>query len=95
MASSLLLGEFQKKHKDILGVPYMPSWGKDSAIFKQVESVYGAEVSIKLINMYFAELLTDPFLQQTGASVGVFKSQIPKLLLKLKEQKGKESVGKW
>lgn len=73
----------------------MPTWGKDQVILKQIEGTYGMAESVKLINLYFAELLTDPFLQQTGASVGIFKSQIPKLVMKLHEKKGDEKVGKW
>ncbi len=53
--------------------------GKDGALIKKLLGVYGLE---KLKELYGALLSSDdPFIQQSGYSIGVFKSQINKLLV--------------
>lgn len=93
MAIDVCLQFFCDIHKETLGHPYMISYGKDNAILKQLLSTYGVKKLTKLISIFFQEIKKDKFLQGTGASVGILKSQIPKLLLKLSNDT--EKVGKW
>jgi len=72
----------------------MPIWGKDQKIMKEIIGCYGSSTTYTLICLFFQEIGKDEFLKKTGASVGVFKSQIPKLLLKVNENKNKEQVGR-
>lgn len=90
-----LISYFQEKHKDVLGNPYMVIWGKDTKIMRQINETYPVELCIKLINKFFGKLMTDSFLQRTGASIGIFKTQIPKLLIEIREEKTDEKKGRW
>jgi hypothetical protein len=88
------LAWFCSQHRAVIGSPYLISFGKDQVIMKQIVGTYGVYKTFKLVEVFFKELSTDKFLQQTGASVGIFKSQIPKLLLKVNEQVNKEKSGR-
>ena len=85
---------FSSCHMDIIGSPYLISYGKDQAIMKQIVSLYGVNKTHQLILEFFKEVSDSTFLQETGASVGIFRSQLPKLLLKLNNHKEKEQTGK-
>jgi len=85
---------FCYRHKDVLKVPYMISYGKDQAIMKQVIATYGAEKTSQLILDFFNEVPKDPFLQKAGITVGIFKTQIPKLLLRAHGTQEKEQIGR-
>jgi len=80
---------------EVLGSRYLILWGKDTKIMQQLNNTYPIETCIKLMNKFFAKLMTDKFLQQTGASVGIFKTQIPKLLMDISEEKKDEKKGVW
>lgn len=85
---------FSGQHRELLGVPYMISYGKDQKIMKDVSALYGAEKTQALIMLFFQELQSDEFLKGAGATVGVFKSQIPKLILKLQTKEKDTQVGR-
>jgi len=85
---------FHHCHIETIGSPYLMSYGKDQAIMKQIVGIYGVNKSLLLIGQFFKEVSTDIFLQQTGASVGIFKSQLPKLLLKINKNEKMEQTGK-
>jgi hypothetical protein len=93
-ATKQCIAYFCAAHKESLQTPYLVSWGKDQAIIKQIAATYGVEKTCYLIALFFEALRTDKFLQQTGASVGIFKTQIPKLLLKIDEKTNKSQVGR-
>ena len=90
----MLLEYFRDKHKEELGYPYMVSWGKDSAIMKSIGHTYGHKKAVDIMDRFFEQIKTDEFLKKTGASVGIFKTQIPKLLL-LSNGKDRQGAGKW
>ncbi len=81
-------------HKEQLKTKYMITFGKDQKIIKDVISTYGQTPTFAMISLFFEQLKTDEFLQKTGASLGVFRTQIPKLILKISNKKEKEEIGK-
>ena len=94
MSTNTVLAYFLHRHKEELGHPYMTKWGKDNTLIKKAIDTYGIAVVCKLMDYYFEALKTDEFLKKTGASIGVFMTQIPKLLLKLNTGKTDEQKGK-
>ena len=62
---------------------------------KQIGDVYKLEDSKHLIDLYFEAVEKDPFLKSTATSIGVFKSQIPKLVPQLAQKTKNEGKGKW
>lgn len=72
----------------------MVSWGKDQKIMKGIVDTYGSQKTYLMIIGFFQAIQEEEFLKKTGASVGIFKSQIPKLLLKVSEKKKEENVGR-
>ena len=95
MSINLLVEYFRDKHKEILGYPYMISYGKDNNIMKSIGTIYGNKKVIDLIDLFFEQMRTDEFLQKTGATIGVFKVKIPKLLLQVSNGENKQGTGKW
>lgn len=91
---SVYIQFFKDEHKAQIGQPYLVNWGKDNKIMKELADVYGAKKLTRLISIFFQEIKKDEFLQRAGASIGVLKSQIPKLLLKLGNENDKLR-GKW
>ena len=85
---------FRNTHKTTLGQPYLVSWGKDQKIMKDVLSVYGMNKTMCLISLFFQEMGKSKFLKSTGASVGIFKSQIPNLILKVHTVEEKSQIGR-
>jgi hypothetical protein len=68
---------FYQEYEKAFGEKYVANFAKDGAIFKDILKVL-PELRIKdLIIAFF--LSTDEFIQKTGYTVGVFKSQINKL----------------
>lgn len=95
MITNPCLMHFIHKHKTDIGAPYDVKFGKDNSIMKQLIELYGVEKLNRLIDRFFVEVRIDPFLQSTGASVGVFRTQIPKLLLKADVQQKQSKRGTW
>ncbi len=87
------VAHFCHRHREELGVPYMPSHGKDQAIIKNVIGTYGMEKTMILIDSFFKDIKINPFLQKTGASIGIMKTQIPKLLMKERDTTEKSQIG--
>lgn len=83
-----------KLHEETVESKYLISYGKDQKIIKDIISVYGMEKTVQLIAGFFESAGSDPFIQETGVTVGIFKTQIPKLLLKIQKTKHKEETGK-
>ena len=95
MPASTLLTYFRSKHLEIIGYPYDTLWGKDTKLMKDLFVTYPLADIVKLIDLFFIQVKKDPFLQKTGASVGIFKTQIPKLLLSLSKETTNKDKGKW
>lgn len=55
--------------------------GKDGAIASGIIKKYGLERSSALLRAFFSSL--DPFIQKSGYTIGVFRSQVNKLLVDL------------
>jgi hypothetical protein len=69
---------FYKKFKDVMGKAYVANFGKDGAIFKDLIAVIGDDDVIKAVDRFF--ISEDDFIKKSGYTVGVFKSQINKLV---------------
>ena len=91
-----VLKHFGDEHHRVLGVKYLATFGKDNAIIKSIVLCYGMEEAVRLINEFFAWFPSDPFYKQAGATVGVFKTQIPKILAirPTPEEKEDKEIGK-
>ena len=76
-----------RKHQEKTGEKLLIDGGKDGRIVKRLLGAYGLE---KMKRLYDALIRADdPFIRQAGYSIGVFKSQINKLLV----QKGGPNGG--
>lgn len=73
-----LLKLFDECHQNRFDTPAEINGGKDAALMAGVWRKRGTEETERLIRAFFAS--RDSWLMQSGFSVGVFKSQIPKLL---------------
>lgn len=85
---------FCQQHKTVLGSQYLVQWGKDQKLMKGIVDVYGVQKTYAMISLFFQQLDKDAFLQKTGATIGIFRTQIPKLLLKINEQEKKKQIGR-
>lgn len=77
----MFINHFQKRHKEVTGVPYIPSYGKDRILFRQLLEFTDEDMTA-LINKFFDssnEWWSDKL------SVGVFKTVIPHLIGKLRK----------
>lgn len=91
---AVLLQYWNRRHREEIGQPYLPIWNKDTGILNSVATIYGLDNSKTLIDNYFKMLKKDEFVKKAGVSIGVFKSQIPKLVLLLKTFKADPTIGK-
>lgn len=83
-----------QQHRLMLGAPYMIQYGKDQRLMKQIIDTYDTNKTTTMIILFFAEFKTDEFLKKTGATIGVFKTQIPKLLVKATESQDTKQTGR-
>ena len=86
---------FQDKHIEFCGFQYAVNWGKDNKIIKELSRIYDPPTMHKLIDLFFEKLKDDTFLQSTGPSIGIFKTQIPKLIMEISQQQEDKEVGTW
>ena len=93
MSLSAYLQYWNDQHREYIGHPYAVNYGKDQKILKDLVAVYGADKLVKLIYAFFKKMKTDEFLKKTGATIGIFKTQVPKLLMNLESDTDKR--GKW
>lgn len=96
--TKVALGEFITRHKEHVGHPYMVNWGKDSAIMKRVVDTYGMLKTNLLINKFFVDAPDNEFILRAGITVGIFKTQIPRLLMSMniedKKKVEEDNVGR-
>ncbi len=78
-----LLAHFDRRYRDLTGFKYPVSRPKDPALLAQVYRDY-PDHAVELIDLFFET--DDPFHEKAGWSVGVFRSQLPKLLMLLSQQ---------
>lgn len=88
--ANLLLDLFCKAFERKMGIAYMPNFAKDKKILKDIEKVYGFDKTTKLMYLFF--LSEDKFILKAGFSVGVFRSQIHKLIT---QQVKAQEVEEW
>lgn len=69
--------QFYLKYKEVFNKDYVASFGKDGRIFKDLLKIIPQAELISLIDKFFKS--TDKFIQDSGYTVGVFKTQINKL----------------
>jgi len=69
---------FYFKYKEAFKRAYVASFAKDGAIFKDLEKFIGSAELHKAIDKYFES--EDEFIKRGGYTVGIFKSQINKLI---------------
>ena len=94
-ATKQSIAYFCKKHTEHTNMKYMLNYGKDMSIMKSIAAMYGFVDTCKLIDLYFDTINKDEFLQKAGISVGVFRSQLPKLVPTLSQKKENGNKGKW
>ena len=77
-----LLEIFEKEFELNIGKKYHVNYGKDQALLKRVMSHYPFEDCVKFIADFFTLYRNkDEFLRQSAMSIGVFSSQINKLIV--------------
>jgi phage replication O-like protein O len=69
--------------KEKFGDPYDMKWGKEGKLIKTLLETYGLDRLRGLAEIFFNS--KDPFMQKAGFTIGVFKSQINKLIPKEKK----------
>lgn len=79
-----LLTVYDRAFQKRFGVKYPISPSKDAALAKQLLALYTFEQLTEWIDGFFA--LEDAWIQQSGYSFGVFKSQLGKVIAKQIEQ---------
>jgi hypothetical protein len=77
---------FCLKYKETLKVDYVANFGKDKKLVKDLLGVVKEDDLLPLIDNFFKS--DDEFIQKSGYTLGVFKSQINKL-------RGKKSADPW
>lgn len=88
-----LIGWFGVKYKKIVGFTYPANFGKDGAIMKGLLKLYTPANIYDMINMFFSSAT-----QETGKenwlsdkmTIGVFRTQVSKLLIILRERLNQE-----
>ncbi len=75
--SSITQQYFYSTYKQTVEGDYVANFGKDGSIFKDLSEVIPLDELKTLVDRFFAS--KDPFIKQSGYTVGVFKSQINKL----------------
>ena len=93
MSLSVYIQYFKDKHLEVLGHPYLVSFGKDNRLMKEIAQAYGPNRTVNMIDKFFEQIKSDPFLKKAGVTIGVFRSQVPKLLLNI-DTDDKQGVGK-
>lgn len=88
---NIILAHFNSKHLETLGFPYMVSWGKDLKLLKLLVKSYDVATAIRLIDLFFNVYEEIEFVRKAGITIGIFYTQVPKLIMTLSEQK-KEST---
>lgn len=73
-----LLAYFDACHVDLVGERAVFSGAKDAKIVAELFHSHGADRVKELMRKFFE--LDSEFVQQAGYSVGVFRSQLPKLM---------------
>lgn len=68
---------FCQKYKKVLNTDYIPNFGKDKKIIKDLLKIKTVDEIKRLIGDFFS--MKDDFVQKSGYTVGVFKSVINKL----------------
>ncbi len=80
-----LLTNWGKAFEYKTGLPGCINWGKDGKIIKELLKIYEYNTLRGLAIMFWRS--TDKFILNSGYTIGVFKSQIQKLIIDLKKQK--------
>lgn len=81
--TNTILAHFRQKHVEVTGHEYLVSWGKDNKIIKDMCATYPWDKITHMMDLFFEQAKKDEFLKNSGLSIGVFRSQVPKLILKL------------
>lgn len=77
---------FYLKYEEVFKTPYVPNWGKDSKLFKELSKNIEEKDLINRINNFM--ISTDAFILKAGYTIGVFYSQINKLTSFKKIERG-------
>jgi len=95
-ALKFLIDYYYEKFKEKFGVPPIISRGKDGALLKELLLNLTDKDLVVLMNHFFES--EDPFIKQSGYTIGVFKTQINKLITQTKSKKednhGRTSAGR-
>lgn len=78
---------FGNKFLAIVEYPYPANFGKDGKIFKDLLKIYDAKTILNMIDVFFHCAKDEGAWTQDKLSVGVFRTQASKLLIKIREIK--------
>ncbi|MDI6788876.1 MAG: hypothetical protein QME51_10935 [Planctomycetota bacterium] len=86
-----LIGYFGKRFKAVTEYTYPANFGKDGKIFKDLLPLYEPLLILDLIDLFFEMAQKDESWVRDKLSIGVFKTQLPNLLIKKREEKRQEN----
>jgi hypothetical protein len=81
-----LLALFKTEFKTALEAEYNPNWKKDGKLMADLAKTYGEAKLRELIPLFFQLYRSDSFLRDSAMSVGVFYSQINKLIVAARKE---------
>lgn len=79
-----LMATFDECHRSKFGVPAYPLSGRQAKVLADLWRVYGTALVERLIHTFFEG---NSWADDTGYSVSVFASQVPRTLMQLERQK--------
>lgn len=83
-----LLSHYDAAFRRKFGYPAPINGGKDAALAKQLLGIYTLEQLEDWVDQFFE--MDDAWIQQTGYSFGVFRSQLGKVIVQSADQQGQK-----
>lgn len=73
-----VIDRFDQKHRQKFGLPAVIQGGKDGTLIKRLPREYDEDKLLRLVDLFFAS--RDPWIQERGYTIGLFISQLGKLV---------------
>lgn len=84
--TSSIIYYYINKHKEYIGVDYPTNWGKEGKIIKDLLGTYSEESLKQFIDEFFEMSMDKHCWHADKCTIGVFKSQISKLIGSLRKK---------
>ena len=84
--TSSIIYYYINKHKESVGVEYPTNWGKEGALIKDLLKTYTPETLKQFIDEFFEMAMDKDCWHADKCTIGVFKSQISKIIGSLRKK---------